>query len=556
MRVSKLEKVISVLLFILTWVVLAMQGGHPIFSDELLYIDAGLNNTQVPSYGNRYFHVYLQKLFMALAPTPVNGIGIYWGFLIALTALLVYWNARLFFKHSSPLHGIIALAIFFSYRFIAQYCGVTSVDITAMVMVLVLLTIYLVFIRSGRKLIWAPFVLGAVAFLCFKTKETTLFSFVILLGLFFDDQGKFSLNNLIPILKPLAIGFALAVGLFILLDTIFLHNPFFAISPATLSEVFKNYAYTGSFRREPSSYYNYLLVTLMLPFLLYLASGIKRYDSEISPTLKIVWLFPLVLAFFMTLNMLKIPWGFIERFYFPALPVIALLAPQFIDFKWPKTIPEKIRYFGLLLLGVGLVFILRRTFMGWTSEIQWDYGRFLDTIYYPLLISILLAFILLIRRFTWMSSIIPLICIFALLLAPLAHTYKYIFRVPNTTASFNLLYYPFIAFEEKIHYSPEMSFYLSPNIENELHMLSLNRDELVAMFNVFFDGRARQSNFTIGWEPEKILEDITRQTYDYVLLTGVDWNNISANLIDKNSLEEIYTHWVDSGKQIVLLSAR
>jgi hypothetical protein len=294
----------------------------------------------------------------------------------------------------------------------------------------------------------------------------------------------------------------------------------------------------------------------MLPFLLYLVSGIKRYGSETSPHLKIVWLFPLMLAFFMTLNMLKIPWGFIERFYFPALPVIALLAPQFIDFSWPRTNPEKIKFIGLLLLGVGLVFMGRQTFMSWTAEIQWDYGKFLNTMYYPLLLSILLGFILFIRRFTWLSSVIPLICIFAILLAPLAHTYKYIFRVPNTDASFNLLYYPFIAFEETIHYSPEMSFYLSPAIQNELHMLSLNRDELVAMFNVFFDSSTRQSNFTIGWEPEKLLEDITQQTYDYVLLTQAEWSKISANLIHKQSLEDRYAHWVDSEKQVVLLSAR
>ena len=68
-----------------------MNAGGPIFSDEFLYIDAGLRNFAEPSYGNRYFHIYLQKLFMSLAPTPLQGVRIFWGFLIALTAALIYY---------------------------------------------------------------------------------------------------------------------------------------------------------------------------------------------------------------------------------------------------------------------------------------------------------------------------------------------------------------------------------------------------------------------------------------------------------------------------------
>ena len=235
--------------------------------------------------------------------------------------------------------------IFFSYRFISEYCGVTSVDITAMTMVTVLLTIYLDYIHSGRKHHWAVFALGAVVFLSFKTKESTLFANILLVGLLFDENGKFSFRNILPLIKPFLLGLLAAIGLFILLDTIILHSPFFAISPQTLAGVFENYAYTGGFRVEPTSYFTtFLLADLMVPFLLYLISGVKRFEERESPALKIVWLFPLVLALFMTLNMLKIPWGLIQRFYFPALPVIAILAPQFLHFEWPKTVKEKNRH--------------------------------------------------------------------------------------------------------------------------------------------------------------------------------------------------------------------
>jgi hypothetical protein len=149
MKLKKLDSMkvveitISIIAFLTIWILLAIHGSGPIFSDELLYTDIGLRNLQVPDYGNRYFHVYAQKLFMALAPTPLTGVKIYWGFIVALTALLVYWNARNFFKHSTALHGLLAVGFFFSYRFISQYCGDTAADISAMTMTTILLSIYL-----------------------------------------------------------------------------------------------------------------------------------------------------------------------------------------------------------------------------------------------------------------------------------------------------------------------------------------------------------------------------------------------------------------------------
>ena len=123
MAISKLEKIILIILTLCVWFVLAVYAGAPIFSDEFMYIDIGLRNYKEPSYGNRYFHVYLQKFFMDLAPTPLQGVRIFWGFIIALTAAMIYLNARTFFKDSHPLHGLLALAFFFSFPLITEYSG-------------------------------------------------------------------------------------------------------------------------------------------------------------------------------------------------------------------------------------------------------------------------------------------------------------------------------------------------------------------------------------------------------------------------------------------------
>lgn len=555
---STLEKILSGISALAVWIILAIKGSGPIFSDELLYINAGLNNIQIPSYANRYFHVYLQKLFMSIAPTPLTGVKIFWGFLIALAALLVYWNARSFFKHSNPLHGVLAVMVFFSYRLISEYCGVTSVDITAMVMTTILLTIYLYYIHNGRKHNWAVIALGAIVFLSFKTKETTLFANVLLLGLLFNGDGKFSFKNILPLIKPFLIGFLAAIGLFIVLDTAFLHNPFFAISPQTFAAVFENYAYTGGFRQEPVSYFTkFLLVELMVPFLLYLISGVKQYEENESPSLKIVWLFPLVLVISMTLNMLKIPWGLITRFYFPALPVIAILAPQFLHFEWPKIRREKISMAITLLVGLVIIFFLRESFTCWTLSINWNFGRFLESIFHPILICLLLGFIFFVRKMNWLNIIFPLVCIFGLLFTPLSYNQKYIFRVPYTTGMFNEYYSPFITYKNQITYSDGMKMYFSVSIPDEAkaigkRALSSNRDELLALFNIFFNGKTTRSNFILGY-PNKIGGEITAVKYDYVLLSNTDWQQVSANSSWEKEIMQMYTFYPDPSGQAILL---
>ena len=551
------EILISGLSALVIGIVLAMKGSGPIYSDELLYVDIGLNNYQNANYGNRYFHIYLQKLFMSLAPTPLTGTKIYWGFLVASTALLVYWNARSFFKHSRPLHGFLAVAFYFAYDFISKYCGVTSADITAMWMVTIMLTVYLFHLRSGRVHHWPPVLLGALTFLAFKTKETTLFANVFWLGLFFDRNGKFNIKNILELIKPYLIGFFSAVGLFVILDTIFLHAPFFSINPRTFAAVFENYAYTGGFRKEPTSYFStFLLAEILVPFLLYLLSGVIHYDREENISLKIVWLFPLILAFFMTLNMLKIPWGFIERFYFPALPVIAILAPQWLRFEPSHSTREKLTMAALSVVGIGLLIFLRSAFQAYTDAIRWDYGRFYDSIYQPLLLCLLLGFILVVHKMNWWNVLMPLTCILALVAVPLMKNEKYIFRIPQTVNYFNQEYAPFITYQNEIQYSDGMKMLISNTIATEQQMLSSDRYEVSAMFNVFFNARSSQLNFPIGFEPEKLGSTLISEEFDYALLTLSDWQLISQSPFLKSEIEDRYTAIPDPAGKFILLDKK
>lgn len=558
MKRKNLEVFISLLFFIALWIGLSFNTGGPIYSDELLYIEIGLNNQSAPNYGNRYFHVYLQKLFMAVAPTPLIGIRVYWAFMIALTTLLVYWSARIFLKESSPLHGLLGVAIFLSYKFLSSYAGVTSVDIAAMMMAMALIFTYLLYQRTEKK--GLLYLLGALTFLAFKTKETTLFANVVLLGFFFDKQGKFAFKNILPILKSYLIGFLGAIGLFILLDSIFLGQPFFAISPATIKEVFENYAYTGGFRKEPVDWYQtYLLDDIMIPFLLFVVTGVKLNTRAVSPQKKILWAFPLLLVSFITLNMLKIPWGFIERFYFPALPVIAFLAPQFISIPDCKDQKSRWQLPAAILAVLLLVVVMRQFGMRYVTDIDWTYGKYLESIYFPILLSVLLGLVILAEKQNLLTFGIILFFLVSWVLPQLSYNYKYIYVEPTTNAKFQIKYYPFLEFQQDIAVREDVKMYttatiFSNTVENEDHMFSDNPYDILGMYDVLFNMRTERDNLTLSYKQEDIPEQILAERYDFMILSTDDWQYLQDNYPEVIAeLSKNYTSRFDEGQILVFL---
>lgn len=553
MVVSKTEKIILLVLVVALWVVLAVYAGAPIFSDEFMYIDIGLRNYKEPSYGNRYFHVYLQKLFMELASTPLQGTRIFWGFIVAFTAGMIYYNARTFMRDSNPLHGLLALAFFFSFPLITIYSGEPAVDITAMLMVSLYISVYLFAMRTSEKRELSLILLGALAFLAFKTKETTIFINLLLFGFLLDDESRWKWDNLVKMIKPLLIGLGVGILIFMLLDGFILGDPFFAINPSTFGAIFTHYDFGKVFYNGPTSWYQeYYLDELLLPFLLFLAAGLRLKD-ELDVRRKLVWIYPLVMAVFVTLNMLKIPWGFIERFYFPALPVIAMLAPQFLRFTWPSEKRSWLAFGVLLAVSGGLILLLRSLLMDYAASMYFEYARLLDSLYYPVLLSILLGALIWIKRFEWYSAVLPLFCIGAMLLSPLLHTYKYFVRYPDNNERYAEIMYPYMEFSDELVLGEEDKLYVSTRLDQDLSMLSEDPNDIVGMYNFFFDARISADNIFMGYSVETMPGQLATKKLSYALLTREDWDWMMGTSEDAESVEDLYEMKTDSQEQIVLL---
>ena len=553
MRVSKIEKVLIILFFAATWAVLAINAGGPIFSDEFMYIDAGLRSFAEPSYGNRYFHIYLQKLFMALAPTPLQGVRVFWGFLIAFTAALIYFNARTLFKKSTPLHGFLALALFFSFPLITEYSGEPAVDITAMAMVTLYISVYLYALRSPDKKRIASIFLGALAFIAFKTKETTIFVNFLLLGFVLDEQGHWNWQALKDLIKPILTGLAAGIGLFILLDGLILGKPFFAIDPATFAAIFKNYTFEPGFFFGPTSWYRvYFLDELLLPFLLFIISGIKL-GAKTDARRRLLWIYPLLLAVFVTWNMLKVTFGFIERFYFPALPVIAMLAPQFLRITWPDSRKKWLTYRASAgrgsstdlypALSLDGVFRLPYTLI---------FRAFLTASTTPSCFQSCWRLAIWTKKFHWAGSIIPLFCIAAMLLSPLLYTYKYFFVYPKVQERYDQLFYPFETFKDELKVESTEKMLVSADVNRSLDMLSDDPNDITGMANFFFDWRIARENVIIGYtRPAHGCRLLARKSIDYALISGEDWKALS---IQPEIAAKLLAATIDPTGQVVLLT--
>ena len=525
-NMTKIEKWLLIIGFIVLWISLAYFAGGPIYSDEMLYIDVGLRNLTQPYYGNRYFHIYLQKLFMAISPTPLIGIRVFWGFLMSLTSALIYFNARTFFKNSTPLNGLLAVAIFFSFSILREYSGEPAVDITAMAIVVVYLTVFLILIERAEGVNIYLFILGVLAFLGLKTKETTIFIHLVLIGLLQEKlKGEGWLKYLLHYFSPFILGVIAGIVFFVILDGVFLGKPFFAISLSTFQRVFDNYDFVPGFFFGPTSWYKeFLFDDILVVFLLFIISGILFRD-QLGPKKRWVWIYPFAYIAFLSWNMLKVPWGFIERFIFPALPVIAIMSAQVIDFKSLK----RKWYVSIFLIIAFLLFLIMRALWIQTANIyQFDHPRMLDAVYFPILISFLIASFLLSDSGHWALIIFQVFLVGTLLFTPLSNNFKYFIQYPVVRQRYTELFYPLEVFKDELQIVDDAMIYISTDIKNGLDMLSTDPNDISGMVNFYYDHRIDRENVFIGYDRKKVSSDLINRPFEYALLTNSDVDSLMS----------------------------
>ena len=529
--------------------------GGPISTDTTLYMNLGLNGIKMPFVLNRYFHIFLQGIFLRLASHPMEGYHNFWGFLIGINSFMIYFSARKVLKTSNFLHGILAVLLFFSLKVLADISGIIVVDFTAMTMIMALVSVYIISVNKAHTNPWIIGLLGFLFFLGFKTKEVTLSTGVLFIGLGWVNNEKFNLKSLIKNLLWVFCGLFVGMIFLMFLNLLFLKDIFFGFRFSEWQEFLGTYAASvPSVLHLLNSlqdgniddwYKGFWFRDTLLPFFFYIVSGI-RIRNKTDDARKLLWLVPLVHIVVLIIS-INNRFGYIGRFGLPIIPVICILASQFINFKSLSIQEDRKKialYFGVglfLSLGIRVLFSISIPSRGM------DLGAVVTLVYYPLLFTLLLGSLFFFHK-TVLSNVINWLIVFSLLISPLASNLRAMFVFKENFEDFSRLMTPYSEFNENIRFSQNMKFYLSEDIFRKK-----NVDEILTLFNIYFDANATRDNFIISDGPTSVFNDVITSNYDYVLLTRSDWRSIENYDEKVSQITNIYQIVGDSKGAFYLL---
>jgi hypothetical protein len=554
--VSVLELSLVFSAFILVWLGLFRVAGGPLYSDELWYIHTGLNNVAAPNVLNRYFHIYLQKFFMELAPTPLLGVQIFWGFLVSFSAVLVYLTARILSKSTHFLHGLLGVAVFFSFRPLAEYSGITVVDITAMAMLALFIFLYVYAIRFEERGLWAVYLLGFLFFLAFKTKETTIVTGLLLLGFGFVQEKRYSLRKLLKHMRRFALGVAGGVLFFILLNSLILKDPLFGLTPAHFMAFSNELRTTVGLNPEMEDWFTkYLLPVMPVTFLLFIISGVKS-KNHFTPAIRLLWLIPLLLILFLSVSMIKGDWGIRTRHLFPILPLLSLLAPQFLHFHMPSARKERTLLAVSLASGFAALILIRFIMQYFLPRMGGDVTAFMVEALFPIALSILLGLLIMKEHYSVRSVAVPLACLGLLLYSSLSSNAKELFLSSPPARHFQSRIYPFTVFGGEIRFRDEMKMLISSTTAEAMRNPGTNPDIMLSLFNFHFQANAQRKNFSFIVVDENSKSEDFSELYDYIFFTRRDWGFLEENPAILAHLENNYDIHTDRALSYYFLNLK
>jgi hypothetical protein len=559
MRISKPELILMVLVTITLFLVLAnCAPGGPLGSDVVGYINHGINGVEDARTVNRYFHTFLQGIFARLAPRPLIGVQYYWAFLIASTTLLVYLNARWLSRRGTILHGALAVLLFWAIGEIAHTAGVTQVDIPAMFVASLIILVFLVSARQAHRSKWLIMLLGLLFYFGLRAKEVVACTFLLAIDLALDND-RFDGKLLAKRLGYLACGAAAGIVIFIVMNTIFLHDPLFGLRWSDYQEFLGQY---GGYQLG-SSASNWFTAPLtdtsltLLILLLFTASGIRAAaNPEFRLHQRLVWLVPLAMIALLAFGVGS-QWALPFRYLLPPLAIMVSLGVQILDFEWPPTWRGRAILAGIFAGGMLLYLIARLLIKHSMAAQGWDVGLYLESVFFPILLAGILAMLMLSGRLSTRRSMALSVLILAILASYLASNLRRMFIARPNQAQVALVFYPLAAFAEDVTLVPEMQIYMASDTWSSVDQwwIAKNHEEMTYLFNVYFDAGLSRDQVTSP-EHGDIARDILQTRYNYVWMRTAAWEAIAGSPQLLAQVEQGYEVFTDPQGLLVLLRSR
>ena len=570
------EVILLLLFFFACWGFLYTTIGGPTTWDELLYMDLGLNPRADGHYLNRWAHIYFQKLFLDVAPTPLQGARLFWGFLVSATLVFTYLIAKSITSKSNYLNGITAVLFLGSSALIFKFAGNTYADYTVMFFVTLAVWVYLFYSRSRSRYRWLLLVLfGFVFFAAVKSKETGIVLLIPILGFGFKDNA-FNIRFFVKNLAFIVGGMVVSLGLLTSLDNLFVGDPLVSISAQSLSEyssfVLRNSSLESAIKER--------IYAIVVTFSAYWLDIIKPWIEQILWRLPVFSLLYLVTLFYLVADLSKVrkqrnrdwaelfiwllPVAFLiilvlaasgakDRHFFPMHPILAILGAQFFTIALPINMNQiSSRFLRFIRLRRTIVSIF---LMG--IYLLYRYGTEINLIYDRLLVTF--SGIIMILLSVWARKWTTMLSALALLSVITFSFYGIFFEnfIPlakgEIAAESIERFRPLEDITGVFQCAPTTRIYVSSNVHRDFDTLGRDLSSNPWFFNVFFDCQLSVSQFTFAWPPT-LPADITEgEIFTYAFLTTTEFNELGSE--GQQEIEEIYLVRNIYNGQIIFLSS-
>jgi hypothetical protein len=540
----------SIVVFIFLFFYFSIHAAGPLGSDELLYADAGLRGYSNYIVMNRYTHIYLQLLFMSIAPMPLAGLKVFWGFIMSTSAVSVFLLGRFVSKDNNFFHGFFALLIFLTSNLFLRHFGIPLVDLTTMMMVMIYLLILLYFLRQNHAK-WVIVLLGFLFFFAFKAKEFSLILLVTVPVFGFTEENAFNFKLFFVRLLYFVLGLLVGVVVLIGLNATLINDPLFGLRFSDLIQFRQTLASFTALNPDPDSYLITLLFSVYyLPFTLYLLSAVKKRRNFRSADF-FIWVLPLIYVIMMTVTMIRSGWRTDERYLYPIIGVICALAPQFFSFSLPKTKKEWKKYLIYLVLAIGLLMLLRQGLYWFTNSIQMSLSSFVLFYLLDIFFIVLLGGMLFFKDEGIVASVIFISLLLMNLYFPLSINIKRSMR--NEVAQRVITRFrPIAAFQGQMEICETIRIDLTPEVMDDMR-IGPDPYEAVGMFNIYYDLRLPIDVFDFFGKDDPLITSLNNSDADYILITESEWQKLIRNNPDV-SFEE-YLRMDEPLNEYVLLQA-
>lgn len=528
-RIFRTETSFLLIGFVLLWFVFYKYfKGGPVSTDVIYYFNLGQLKVADPFVLNRYFHIYLQKLFVDLAQNPLSGMQSMWACILSAITIGTYLLARLITPASTPLHGIIAVGMLLSIKSIPITAGVPYADLTVTFMSVALVILWLLFLRSTKMQAGLLIFIGIITYLGFKTKEIFLSTAVVLIGIFIVND-RINLKEGSRRSVNILLGMFIGVVFFQLAHAIVLGNPLFGLRSQDY-QIF-NETYATRFlsmslnTAHANPYGNFIYLFLAIPFAFYLI-GVSSQKHIDLPS-RIVWGIPLFYIGLMV-YLLKYREFYNHRFFLPLLPFLCAFGIQFIPFgshAEPNNLKSLTKYLLIGFLGALLMYGLKRIIV----QSGQDSALYMDVVILPITLTLLFIVQLIINKGIIKSMLLTALTI-ALLLPPFIDNVRELVIDQQNYKVFTQAASPLYDLGKAIEIQPETKVAIEQKaVLTDAVAFYKDKNEISALYNLVNDTFTTKSNFVFLVSESDIAEiGLCGSQYDYYLISQNSWDSINV----------------------------